>query len=261
MCLRIQQQNGLILVVMGKVDSDWNGDTKARCVLPALRITEGEQPRDTLSRFLQTTLFAPMAKALEVDPDFQVNVEESEPTEFEPQTRYVRSVYQAAIHPKFMWNKVARRISVCPIRSPRGRTQKLNLARRFGTGASTRNPPLPPDMYVLRRRECDFGYGQLPTLSRTATLYAWIPAWEYDWLRHSDYGREMLKAWLANIDVSTVFEESSSLYDPQCAMQRNANQIGDLSESACSSRASGKLDGFLPNPDRMPALFATKQRS
>jgi len=249
MCVRIQQQNGLILAVMGKVDSDWAGDTKARCVLPAARIMEGEQPRDTLGRFLQSTLFAVMAKALEVDPDFKVHVEEAGSNEFDLETRYVRSIFEATIHPKFQWNKVARRISVCPIRSPRGRTQKLNLARRFGasrTGASKVTPPLPPDMYVLRRRECDFGYGQLPPLSRSATLYAWIPAWEYDWLRNSDSGRETLKAWLANIDVTSAFEPTTSAFDPQAAMIRNASQIGDLTESACSSRASG--GGLLPLP-------------
>merc|ERR1719215_1286056 len=115
-------------------------------------------------------------------------------------------------------------------------------------------------MYVLRRRECDFGYGQLPPLSRTATLYAWIPAWEYDWLRNSDTGRETLKAWLANIDVSTAFDASTSVLDSQATMLRNASQIGDLTESACSSRASGNLDGFIANHDRMPALFSPKQK-
>lgn len=204
MCVRIQQPNGLILAVLGKVDSTWATSLggKARCILPGSRILDGEQPRDTLNRFLATEL-APMAKNLELDDDFQVLVEEGTSLNFGVRTRYLRSVFKATVDARFQWSKVARRLGMSHVRSPRGATQNLTLGRRFGAGASHYSAPLPPDMYVLISKESDYGFGQLPPVNRSVTIYAWIPCWEYEWLRSSDIGRATLGAWLSAVNLGT----------------------------------------------------------
>lgn len=261
-CVRITQSNGLVLAALGKIDNDWSGSpiAKAKCQLPGTRILDGEQPRDTLNRFLHST-FAPLAKGLELDSEFQVmRPEEGVSLKYGVRTRYLRSVFNATADSKFQWNKVVRRLAMSPVWSPRATTKHLTLGRRFGAGAMTYSHPRPPDVFILPGKDSDSLQGGDLPVSKSVAVYSWIPLWEFDWLRSSDVGRETLKTWLSmvNINVSAgsrVTLGSSALELPGL-VSRSLAQSDHSTETDASSQVDSLSDRM---PNKVPPIVSARQ--
>lgn len=191
--LRIFNQNGLMLVMMGRYDGM---NLNARCMLPGMKIPDGFQPRETLKQYMDTALYS-IRRQLEVDADFDLKEEETMSPTFSMQTKYRKATFKATTKPGLSWKKVAKRVQPTRCRSPHFSSNR-SLARRFGTGSANYSAPKAPDIYTLR--PVDYHQSTFKLRSHT-DLFAWIPSWEFEWLQTSQTAKYVLDEWLDDLDV------------------------------------------------------------
>eukprot|EP00933_Yihiella_yeosuensis_P029142 TRINITY_DN22831_c0_g1_i1.p1 TRINITY_DN22831_c0_g1~~TRINITY_DN22831_c0_g1_i1.p1 ORF type:complete len:500 (+),score=82.09 TRINITY_DN22831_c0_g1_i1:99-1598(+) len=189
-CLRLLKQDGYMLVALGSLEQ--GGKLTVEAKLPGLKLKDGEHPRETLSRLMDTKL-GQIAKNVQVRKDFDVVVEDHKSATVNQETRYLRSIYSGKLNEKYAWSKDVRFVPSSAFRRSSQRSMHItSLGKRFGRMPGA--PPSPPDIFVFSFDEKKIDY------------MAWIACWEYDWLRYVDSGKQTLAQWMDSIDLT--FRES-----------------------------------------------------
>jgi len=247
MNLWICNPNGLVLAVLGRYDQ---GELEPKCMLPGKKIEEGHQPRDEVLLYMDTTFFR-FKTHMRVDMDFDMHTEEARSNTFGLNTRYRKATFKGVAKPGLPWRQATAKI--CRFKSPHAAQSSPSLARRFARGqAAGASPPKPPDMYTLNNVE-----GRWQFNPEKVDIFAWIPVWEYQWLRGSELGRATLEDWLMDVDLpghltmlaSGGFSSRSRSPSPSRAMTWSHCQS---SRSQSSPRDPSGALGFDPSPVSRP---------
>mmetsp|Transcript_12299 Transcript_12299/g.35366 ORF Transcript_12299/g.35366 Transcript_12299/m.35366 type:complete len:581 (-) Transcript_12299:177-1919(-) len=204
--LRICNPQGLVLAVIGRYDGHV---LKPKCTLPGQRIPSGCQPREIASRFLETRL-AGLQRWLDVDTDFDLISKDSDHGS-SVTTQYRKATFNVVAHPGIPWHKVARRVQQrARCSNPHVTMMRQTLGKRFLVSPGTLAPK-PPDMYTLLPQATRFQPVEMPDV---VDVYAWIPAWEFEWLQSSKLGQEALDEWLCGLDVAAHLAANGRAMSP-----------------------------------------------
>lgn len=217
--LRIARAGRSILSVFGHIEkSELTIDVR----LPGKRINEDEDPRDALQRLISTSL-RHWAKWISVDSTYECVVEEAPSLTAEGQhTRYIKAVFTAHLDEKLNWANGCEFIPCGPQRktTQRALSQLSTVGQRFSSNCTT---PQPPDIFV-------FSFSTFP--ERTY-LFAWIPEFEYQWLRYNETGKANAKQWLSqlqfpssvNVDLSSGIVARRNLLElPPIAVESSVTE-------------------------------------
>mmetsp|Transcript_7672 Transcript_7672/g.16880 ORF Transcript_7672/g.16880 Transcript_7672/m.16880 type:complete len:549 (+) Transcript_7672:147-1793(+) len=218
--LYLQQADGLILAQVAR-RKNAGADLRIKCMLPGTRIHDGEQPKEACDRFLKEHLGS-VAKHIEMERDFQIVEEEEFSAKFNLRTKFIWSIYRGHVTGQFLWESIARHLPVGSTRLKRLIRRKPNLIQRYTMPGCS---PMPPSFYAVDAG----GQGEESDLR----VYAWLPPWEYEWLRSSAQGQDMLKEWLSDVDMVVASQRPQS--------SASAGQPGRRCQSA---RGHEKVSAF-----------------
>jgi len=240
------QKSGLVLIVLGRFQ---DGCIEPRLMLPGKKIKEGYQPPEVCSAFLNSELNI-LKSWLEVDPDFATSVEEMESQTFGIQSVYRKATFKVAGRAGLPWKKAAVKIS--RFRSPMVLSPSSSLTSRHNCGGDLMKSPKAPVMYTLRPAE----RRATPDTDKV-DIYAWLPVWEYEWIRSSTIGRATLQEWLGDIDIPAhlmmLQEGSGSMVPLSSGVSSAAMTIVTSTVSATSSRL-----GYSPSASRPPTACSLR---
>lgn len=167
--------------------------------LPGTKLLDDENPHDAALRMLKKQLPI-MAAFIDVDPHFDAREEQEISASTGQHSRYLRSVFRCTLSPKCQWSAGCtfipiRRGTTATITGTARSSRQPRLGRRFGTFHGEA-PPQAPDLFVF--------LSHLNTNSTDLLIYAWMPTWEFEYLRYNNKGHSIAKEWMEQGDFSVL---------------------------------------------------------
>lgn len=197
--LQLGRQDGFILVQLGKLSSDQSAFSIAPC-LPGHKISTSIAPKEGLMKFLYKRFPWAFVEAtrkgcLEMTVD---SLEDHGSRTFPLGTIssiYVRSLFSCHLPHGFRWDRYFIEVPVnMQTLKFRGSSDRRCLrgsgclAKRLN--ATNAAEHLAPQIFLCREHQ--------------AELYAWLPTWEFEWIKNSEVGKEALRTWLSDLKLPSL---------------------------------------------------------
>ncbi|CAE7366012.1 unnamed protein product [Symbiodinium pilosum] len=170
---------------------------------PGVKVKNGESPYDAAARLCKSRLTA-LSDFIKVETaSFDAKEEEDISKRTGLPSRYLRTIFRGHMSPLVPWGDY---MTFIPSRasniSMKLTSQHSSLARRF-LRAHPRSPPLSPDIFAFKQ---DVDNSEI-------TLYAWMPSWEFEYLRYTSQGEALVDFWVQQGDYSVLHPDGSV---PRC---------------------------------------------
>lgn len=249
--LRVIRANGAVLAQVGNIEK---AKLTAEASFPGMKIEDREDPRDTVQRLIASRL-APWSKWIRVNPIYESVVEEGTSLSAKGvQTRYLRAIFTAHLDEKMPWTRDLDFIpgAVGNQSSHRAMANIAKLSHRFSKSVSN---PEPPDIFMFR----------IDPMPRKILLYAWVPDFEYQWLRYSDTGKDSLGTWISqlkfppsvNVDLSGGIVSRKTLAQESFLVPLSRPSTSRCNSSQTKSKEDSMTASFtLHHPSTKSAFHA-----
>mmetsp|Transcript_31621 Transcript_31621/g.57521 ORF Transcript_31621/g.57521 Transcript_31621/m.57521 type:complete len:556 (+) Transcript_31621:76-1743(+) len=189
-CVQLMEQGGNILAKLGT--HTVGARTIKVCHLPGTKMQDQEAPRDAATRVLSGELHM-LAKGISpLSNDFEVDTQDGRSISTNTPKRYLISKFGATLTPGFKWSVRVQFLSTELKKAKIRKSHVTNLGRRFCSGKGDQEPVTPDIFWFPNDKD------QKLELGNKIRLFAWIPPWEFDWLRHTESGKNQLLRWLAH---------------------------------------------------------------
>lgn len=228
--LRVIRAGSLVLTVLGNIEKS---KLTVDASLPGVKIEAREDPRGAVQRLIATRLSC-WEKWITVDPVYESVIEEgASNSQKGAHTRYLKATFTARLDDKLVWTNG---LEFLPASSGKQATHRAlanmaKLSKRFSRSCTN---PASPDIFI-------FSFSPMP---KKILLLAWVPLFEFDWLRYSQTGKLSLESWISQL----CFPSSFNLNLPRAITPEKA--LPKLSSrpntSGASSEESGRLARYLP---------------
>ncbi|CAE7850801.1 aclN, partial [Symbiodinium microadriaticum] len=190
----------------------------------------GESPYDAAARLCKSRL-TPLSDFIQVEAtSFEAKEEEDISKRTGLPSRYLRSIFRGHMSPLVPWGDYMQFIPSRSSSTMRLTSKQSSLARRF-LRAHPLSPALCPDLFALKQ----------DLESPEITLYAWMPAWEFEYLRYTAQGEALVDYWVQHGDYSVLHTDGSAqrCFTPVTARPRAVKQTATnrrLEEKLYTSR-------------------------
>ncbi|CAJ1350054.1 unnamed protein product [Effrenium voratum] len=207
---------------------------------PGVKVKHGESPYDAAARLCKTRL-ASLAEYIEVETSsFDAKEEEDISKRTGQPSRYLRTIFRGHMSSLVPW---AQYVKFVPSRlgclSPKLTSKQNSLARRYRKATAT-VAPMPPDIFAFKQ---DLGSSEI-------TLYAWVPAWEFEHLRYTAQGEGLVDFWVHQGDFSVLHGEARN-FTPGLAKPQVAKPTVTNNRSVLSAQKIANLARQLANRREM----------
>ncbi|CAE7805347.1 unnamed protein product [Symbiodinium sp. CCMP2456] len=166
---------------------------------PGVKVKHGESPYDAAARLCKSRL-TPLSDFIQVEAtSFEAKEEEDISKRTGLPSRYLRSIFRGHMSPLVPWGDHMQFIPSRSSSTMRLTSKQSSLARRF-LRAHPLSPALCPDLFALKQ----------DLESPEITLYAWMPAWEFEYLRYTAQGEALVDYWVQHGDYSVLHTDGSA---------------------------------------------------
>lgn len=182
---------------------------------PGVKVKHGESPYDAAARLCKSRL-TPLSDFIQVEAtSFEAKEEEDISKRTGLPSRYLRSIFRGHMSPLVPWGDYMQFIPSRSSSTMRLTSKQSSLARRF-LRAHPLSPALCPDLFALKQ----------DLESPEITLYAWMPAWEFEYLRYTAQGEALVDYWVQHGDYSVLHTDGSAqrCFTPVTARPRAVKQ-------------------------------------